>query len=325
MVAMPSTMRNCADFLSSMPISNHITTRSLVGSELLAKRTTSASIFRIMSIFRDPYPSMRIAHDCMSATKEIAMFSLKNIGSGWGDRATPLSRKAVMDAGGVDIAAVALWGCPNGAFYTPSLTLSRCVAHEKFSYRPGFFASHFRLAADLEIEHLVGYSLSSGRQEIFRADAYVLACGAVSSANIVLRSVYKSTGEIISLTGLTNNRQVLAPFVNLAMLGGRYSSETYQYHQLAVGFDTGNPTEYIHGQITALKTATVHPIVQNLPLDLRTANSVFCSLRSGLALLSLFFCDYRRKESYVTLKPLARNGKDGEWPVLSIHYSPARR
>ena len=224
--------------------------------------------------------------------------------------------------GGCRYCGRCLWGCPNGAFYTPSLTLSRYIAYENFSYHPGFFASHFQLAADLEIEHLVAYSLNGGRQETFRADAYVLACGALSTSNIVLRSIYKSTGEIIYLTGLTNNRQVLAPFVNLSMLGGKYSPETYQYHQLAVGLDTGSPTEYIHGQITALKTATAHPIVQTLPLDLRTATEVFSTLRSSLALLSLFFCDYRRKENYLTLKPPARNGEDGEWPILSIHYSP---
>ena len=216
--------------------------------------------------------------------------------------------------GGCRYCGRCLWGCPNGAFYTPSLTLKRYIAHENFSYHPGFFASHFQLAADLEIEHLVAYNLNGGRQELFRADAYVLACGALSTSNIVLRSIYKSTGEIICLNGLTNNRQVLAPFLNLSMLGRTYNPETYQYHQLAVGLDAENPTEYIHGQITALKTATAHPIVQSLPLDLRTATNVFSDLRSSLGLLSLFFCDYRREENYVTLEPGAKYGEAASGP-----------
>jgi choline dehydrogenase-like flavoprotein len=225
--------------------------------------------------------------------------------------------------GGCRYCGRCLWGCPNGAFYTPSLTLNQCISHEKFSYHPGYFASHFHLARNFEIEHLTAYRLN-GVHETFRADAFVLACGAISTSNLVLRSVYRSTGDIIRLSGLTNNRQVLAPFFNLSMLGRIYNPETYQYHQLAVGLETENPSEYIHGQITTLKTVTAHPIVQNLPLDLRSATNVFSNLRSSLGLLSLFFCDYRREESYVTLAPVANYGEEAAWPALLIHYVPSK-
>ena len=221
--------------------------------------------------------------------------------------------------GGCRYCGRCLWGCPNGAFYTPSLTLSQCISHEKFSYHPGYFASHFHLSPNLEIEHLMAYGLN-GAHETFRADAFVLACGTICTSNLVLRSVYRSTGDLIRLTGLANNRQVLAPFFNLSMFGRTYNPETYQYHQLAVGLEGESPSEYIHGQITSLKTATAHPIVQNLPLDLRSATNVFSNLRSSLGLLSLFFCDYRRDESFVTLAPVANQGEDDTWPVLSIHY-----
>jgi choline dehydrogenase-like flavoprotein len=161
--------------------------------------------------------------------------------------------------------------------------------------------------------------VGAGRNEIFRADAYVLACGTLSTSNLVLRSVYKSTGEIIRLTGLTENRQVLAPFFNFGMLGRAPNPESYQYHQLAIGMVSGETGQYIHGQVTPLKTATVHPIVQNLPLDLRSATSVFAELRAGLGILNLNFCDWRREENYVTLK---ESPAKEEWPELLIHYAP---
>jgi hypothetical protein len=166
--------------------------------------------------------------------------------------------------------------------------------------------------------------MSGGNHELFRADAYVLACGTLSSSNLVLRSVFKSTGEFIQLTGLTDNRQVLAPFLNLSMLGRSLNPETYQYHQLAVGLDDEKPAEYIHGQITTLKTATAHPIIQSLPLDLKTAISVFSKLRSSLGVLSLFFCDDRRKQNYLTLRRASNNRSADEWPELSIHYTPPK-
>jgi hypothetical protein len=140
----------------------------------------------------------------------------------------------------------------------------------------------------------------------------------------VLRSIYKSTGEIVRLPGLMDNRQVFAPFLNLAMLGRSYSPDTYQYHQLAVGMNTESAAEYVHGQITALKTATAHPIIQSLPFDLSSASGIFSEVRSGLGVLSLFFHDRRRDENYLTLEHLASDRAGGEWPVLSIRYAPAR-
>jgi choline dehydrogenase-like flavoprotein len=214
-----------------------------------------------------------------------------------------------------------LWGCPNGALYTPAFTLRDCTAYENFSYRPGYFASHFHIVSGSFIDHLVAYPLEGGDRETFRSDAYVLACGTLSTSNIFLRSIYKSSGEIIRLTGLTDNRQVLAPFLNLGMLGHAYKPDCYQYHQLAIGM-VSESGQYVHGQITPLKTATVHPIIQNLPLDLKSAISAFSDFRSSLGVLNLAFCDQRREENYLTLRQTHSNYGGEQWPELSIHYAP---
>jgi choline dehydrogenase-like flavoprotein len=213
-----------------------------------------------------------------------------------------------------------LWGCPNGAFYTPSLTLRECLSFATFEYVPRAFASHFRLSPSNAIEHLVSYDLNSGTETRRTAGAYVLACGTISTSNLVLRSIYKSRKEIVRLTGLMDNRQVLAPFCNLSMLGRAYSPNSYQYHQLAFGIEADAPDRHIHGQITTLKTATTHPIFRNLPLDLKSAIGVFNTLRSSLAVLNLNFCDWRRDQNYLTL---AEQSVDAEgWPALSVRYRP---
>jgi choline dehydrogenase-like flavoprotein len=224
--------------------------------------------------------------------------------------------------GGCRYCGRCLWGCPNEAFYTPSLTLRDCVAHANFTYRAGFFASHFHLAPDSSITHLVAYAVKGRGREAFCADAYVLACGTISTSNIVLRSVYKSTGEIIRLNGLTDNRQVLAPFLNLTMLGRSYDPHSYQYHQLAIGMLSADATQYIHGQITTLKAATVHPLIKSLPVDFKTAISLFSDFRSGLGVLTLFFSDCRREDNYLTLEQPSAGSAGDTWPKLSIHYTP---
>ena len=214
-----------------------------------------------------------------------------------------------------------LWGCPNGAFYTPSLTLRECFSHSNFQYIPNMFASHLELSRSGSIESISSYDLESGTETRHTADAYVLACGTLSTSNLVLRSIYKSKKEIIRLDGLMDNRQLLLPFCNLSMLGRPHKASSYQYHQLAFGMETDTPDRYVHGQITTLKAATTHPIFRGLPLDLRSAIGVFRRLRSSLAVLNLNFCDWRRKENYVTLSEQSQAAHG--WPAMAISYRPA--
>src|SRR5262249_41425678 len=121
---------------------------------------------------------------------------------------------------------------------------------------------------------LVVTPADGGSERAVVADRVVLAAGTLSSTKIVLRSVYEATGRTIPLPGLMDNRQLLVPFLSLRMLGRAFRTDSYQYHLLGMGLETDAPSEYIHGQITTLKTALMHPIIQRLPLDLRTATAV---------------------------------------------------
>jgi len=72
---------------------------------------------------------------------------------------------------------------------------------------------------------------------------------------------------------------------------------------LALGLEGAEPAEYVHGQITTLKGALVHPILQALPLDLRSAGFLFRHMRAGLGVVNINLHDTRRPENYVTLDP----------------------
>jgi choline dehydrogenase-like flavoprotein len=103
-----------------------------------------------------------------------------------------------------------------------------------------------------------------------------------------------------------DNRQVLVPFVNLAMLGVPYDPASYQYHLLGIGLEQERAAEYVHCQITTLKTGMAHPVIQSLPCDLRTATALFRQLRSALGVINVNFHDTRRPDSFVTLDPAGR-------------------
>ena len=114
-----------------------------------------------------------------------------------------------------------------------------------------------------------------------------------------------------------DNRQVLVPFLNLSMMGAQFPADTYQYHLLGMGFDDPSPQDYVHAQITTLKTALVHPLIQRLPFDLGASTSLFRAVHAALGLINVNFRDTRRDENFVELTA-------DDQPRLRIHYAPDR-
>lgn len=210
-----------------------------------------------------------------------------------------------------------LWGCPIGALYTPSITLRECLQHEAFTYVSGHRVKHFRTDASGRITSLVAAPVPGGPDAEFPVDRLVLAAGTLASARIMLESVRIRSGETPRLWGLMDNRQALMPFVNLRMIGSPFTDESYQYHLLGLGIEAPDPGGYIHGQITTLKTALMHPIIQKLPFDLRTSARIGRLAHAALGVVNVNLSDSRRADSYVTLSP----NKTGE-TALRVVYTP---
>jgi hypothetical protein len=208
-----------------------------------------------------------------------------------------------------------LWGCPRGALYTPSQTLYECQTYPGFEYIPGVDVSHLRIGSNHRVRAVVGRLLETGAEQEFPVERVALAAGALSSTRIFLTSIFRNTGQRVRLRGLMDNRQILVPFVNLRMLGQQFSPDTYQYHLLGMGLEYDSPRDYVHGQITTLKTALVHPLVQRLPLDLATSTYMFRAIHAALGLVNVNLRDTRRDGSYVELSADARL-------CLRIHYAP---
>jgi len=212
-----------------------------------------------------------------------------------------------------------LWGCPVNALYTPSQTLAECLSYPNFEYIPGMHVDYFKLGPDHRIRSIVARPTGGGTEQEFNVERLVLAAGTLLSTKIVLLSILRASGERVQLRGLMDNRQILVPFVNLRMLGQPFSPDNYQYHLLGIGIEAGDPRDYVHGQITTLKTALLHPIIQNLPLDLRTSTFITRSMRTALGVINVNFRDDRREDNYVTLSEKTTEGQ----PHLEISYSPS--
>jgi len=214
-----------------------------------------------------------------------------------------------------------LFGCPIDALYTPVQTLRECMAFDNFSYLPGMDVRLFRLDARKRVTSVVVAPTDGSATREFPVDRLVLAAGTLGSSAIVLRSVLAATGESVRLGGLMDNRQALLPFTNLRMLGREIESRSYQYHLLGFGIASSRPREYVHGQITTLTTALLHPVIQGLPLDLGTATRLTAAVRTSLGVVNVNFHDTRRPSNYLSLEGGGEAGGAAN-ARLAIRYAP---
>lgn len=196
-----------------------------------------------------------------------------------------------------------LWGCPRGALYTPSATLAECRGYPNFTYLAGLEVSHLRTAPGGRVISAVVAAVDGGAVREVTADRFVLAAGALSSSKIFLRTIREATGETVRLSGLMDNRQILVPFLNLGLVGKAYEPDSYQYHQIVINIEGERPGESVHGQITTLKGALVHPILQVMPLDLSFGSFLLRNIRAGLGVVNVNLHDTRRPENQLTLDP----------------------
>jgi choline dehydrogenase-like flavoprotein len=210
-----------------------------------------------------------------------------------------------------------LWGCPNDAIYSPLYTLLELEKSPDFHYVPGTFVRHFELddAGSVRALHVVH---ASGAGERIPIERLVLAAGTLASSRIVLETLATAGDATNELPGLMDNRQVLVPFVTWSMLRERAVLESYQYHQLALGLKGERAHEYVHGLITTLKSALIHPIAQSVPFDLRTALDLTRNSHAALGIVNLNFCDTRRSENRLSLE------HERDASRLVLHYAPAK-
>lgn len=194
-----------------------------------------------------------------------------------------------------------LWGCPRKSLYAPGYTLQSLLGRDRFRYTPGTYVQRVVLDRQDRVTGVVVASAQGGAPTEIAAPRVILAAGALASTAIYLETL-AARGEQVRLGGLMDNRHVMVPFVNVLRLGREVPLAAYQFHQVALGIDTGDWRHDVHGQLTTLKAAAVHPIVTGLPFDLRTAVRVFARIRSGLGVVNLWLADQRREQNAAYLE-----------------------
>ncbi len=233
------------------------------------------------------------------------------------------SRVAVLPADdlgrrGCGLLGRCLTGCPTESLYTPSVTLRALLRRPGLEYLGGRRAVRLRTDDARHVRAVVCERVDGSGAEEVVADHVALGAGTLASSRIFLETWRAATGESRRLAGLMDNRQVLVPFLTWRMIRRRHDPRTYQYHQLAFGFDGHDPRDHVHALVTTLKTASIHPIVGSLPVDLRTGLAIFRDVHAALGLVNVNFPDRRRGNCWV--EPAA--AAPGQEAPLVIHYEP---
>ncbi len=187
-----------------------------------------------------------------------------------------------------------LWGCPRGALYAPSHTLAHLQPLPGFRYRPGLVVRRVLVGRGGEAAGVAVVPVGGGSEVEIRSDRVILAAGALATTQIYLQTLAAEGREGVELPGLMDNRQVTLPFLSPGMVGREVQLASYQFHMLAMAVRTGNWRTDVHGQLSTLKAAAVHPIVSTLPFDLRTSLRIFRRLRAGLGVANIWLPDTRR-------------------------------
>lgn len=206
-----------------------------------------------------------------------------------------------------------LWGCPRGALWTPLQGLEALHGMDGFTYVPGAYVRHFEADDGGRVKRVCVERLEGGGEEELEVERLVLAAGTLSTSKIFLESMRRAAGEAPVLRGLMDNRQVLLPFLNLEMIARPVDTRRYQYHNLMLGLEGERPRDYVHGLITTLKSALIHPIVQAVPLDLGSSTQVFRNVHAALGILNVNWSDDRREDNTLSLD------EDGR---LVVEYHP---
>lgn len=208
-----------------------------------------------------------------------------------------------------------LMGCPRESLYAPSYTLRELHRFPRFTYVPGVFVERVTVDGNGAANGAVARPAGGGDETRFVGDRVVLAAGALATTRLYLATLHHELGATPDLPGLMDNRHVQMPFVTPAFVGRDVELASYQFHHIALGIRGAAAASDVHGQMTALKGAQVHPIVSTLPFDFRTSLAVFRRVRSALGIANIWLADTRRAAN------VARLVTDRDVPpYLALHY-----
>jgi hypothetical protein len=188
------------------------------------------------------------------------------------------------------------WADHAGAVYRPWMTLEALRRHESFGYEPGRFVMSFREAGG-GVE-LRARRLDGGGDETFTARRLVLACGALGTARIVLRSA--GGGQL----PLLSNAYAIAACLHPRMLGKVLERDRTSLGQLEMFHDPrGNRFGARMVSLYTYRSLLLFKLVKEAPLAMADALPLLRALQPALVLATMNHPDSPAVGKHCELEP----------------------
>jgi hypothetical protein len=191
------------------------------------------------------------------------------------------------------------WSDRGLSAYRSWITMNRLRAQGAIEYIDGRLVTRFEEAAEAVAVEMV--RTADGATERREARRLVLACGALGSARIVLRS----QGGAGRLVPLLSNPYTYVPCVQIRMLGSEITPRKPSTSPLTLYQDLGPTTEIVQVSLFTYRSLLLFKLVKEAPLALRDGRRIMHELLSSFTIAGIHHPDCGDRSRTVRLVPHA--------------------
>jgi choline dehydrogenase-like flavoprotein len=203
------------------------------------------------------------------------------------------------------------WADPDRSVYRPRWTLEELEQRGNFRYLDRRRVVSFA-EGDGGASVLASHA-ETGAMETHRADALVLAAGALGTARIVLRSLQRYGERVPVLC----NPYTYVPVINLHMIGRESRDRRHSLAQLTAFYRPPSKRRgAVQIQLFSYRSLLTFKLLKESPLPYREGLRVMRALTPLLGILGVNHEDRRTPEKYCALQYAPSGGPDR----LAVHY-----
>ncbi|MDB5165270.1 MAG: hypothetical protein JWM00_160 [Candidatus Saccharibacteria bacterium] len=197
--------------------------------------------------------------------------------------------------------------------WRPWMTVDKLRQGKNFTYMPGLLITKFAEKASYTEVHAI--DTTSNEKKILKCKRLVLACGALGSARIALRSNNNYTTKLPLLC----NSYRYVPCIQPKYVGKRAEKRKLGFTQLSLFYDPKGANEDVSvSSLYSYQSLMLFRLIRHIPLNFVDARAITQYLMSGLVIMGIHHPDRQSKDKYLQLTK-DTNSLVGDH--LHAHYS----
>lgn len=243
-----------------------------------------------------PSPKLDRNHQYIQKAYEKNQRSLQNKGFILGRTPLALLTKDTDDRKGYRYRDMDFYSDNDKSAWRPWITVNQLKLNKNFTYMPGLLVIKFTEKATYTEVYV--FDIASNKRKILKCRRLVLACGALGSARIVLRSANDYTTKLPLLC----NPYRYVPCVQPKYVGKNAEKRKLGFTQLSLFYDPKGANEDVSvSSLYSYQSLMLFRLIRHVPLNFVDARVITQYLMSGLVIMGIHHPDRQSKDKYVQL------------------------